>query len=641
MANVLKMAIVEAIRRLHALEWSARRIADELGIDRGTVGRYLKLPLEEAKPAISPPGAGDSKPATFPGLPGPLDEQSGRADRAATGGISNPAISPPGSELADRAAKAACPPGGSSGRTGSAGTSFRPGRRSHCEPYREVILAKLDQGLSGQRIYQDLIEQGFAGSYDSVKRFVRGLRGPSLPMRRMECAAGEEVQVDFGTGAPIVTPEGKRRKTWVFRMVLSHSRKAYSEATYRQTTEDFLRCLENAFWHFGGVTKTIVIDNLRAAVAHPDWFDPELVPKLASFCRHYGTVILPTKPRTPRHKGKIEAGVKYVKNNGLKGRVFKSLDEENRHLAWWESSVADTRIHGTTKRQVGKVFHEVERPALLPLPAERFASFQEAQRKVSRDGHVEVAKAYYSVPPEYLGRTVWVRWDARLVRVFNARFEQIALHVRHEQGRFSTDARHIPPEKINGIERGAAYLLNKVSVIGPHARQWAEAMLYARGIEGTRVLQGLAALARRHTSDELENACKTALSHGAWRLRTLRQLLKHKASERQQTLPFLDEHPIIRPLDDYAGVVAAALARKADSDMRFSRHGWTKECAADDQNGPGSVGHRGTADILPPRPGYPSSGCSPAEPDSVSPDPSSVVRPDSSHHSQEEKHNDE
>ena len=97
--------------------------------------------------------------------------------------------------------------------------------------------------------------------------------------------------MDFGTGAPVITPDGKRRKTNVFRIVLSHSRKAYSEATFTQTAEDFFRCLENAFVHFGGVPKTLVIDNLRAAVAQPDWFDPELTPKVQSFCRHYGTVI--------------------------------------------------------------------------------------------------------------------------------------------------------------------------------------------------------------------------------------------------------------------------------------------------------------------------------------------------------------
>jgi transposase len=336
-----------------------------------------------------------------------------------------------------------------------------------------VIRAKLDQGLSAQRIYQDLAsEHGAQVSYDSVKRFVRrlGTRTP-LPFRRMECAAGEEAQVDFGTGAPLVGPEGKRWKSYVFRIVLSHSRKAYSEATRTQKTEDFLGGLENAFRHFGGVPRTLVIDNLRAAVAHPDWFDPELTPKVQAFCRHYGTVILPTKVYTPRHKGKVEAGVKYVKRNGLQGRTFESLEAENRFLQDWEANVADRRIHGTTKRQVGQVFEEVERAALLPLPRERFPQFHEARRKVNRDEHVEVAKAYYSAPPEYLGREVWVRWDARLVRIFNQHFEQIALHVRHEQGRFSTQAAHVAPEKISGLERGAAWLLNQVSAVGPQTRQ--------------------------------------------------------------------------------------------------------------------------------------------------------------------------
>lgn len=383
-------------------------------------------------------------------------------------------------------------------------------------------------------------------------------------MRRMECPPGEEAQVDFGTGAPLVGPNGKRRKTHVFRIVLSHSRKAYSEATHRQTTEDFIRCLENAFRYFGGCPAVLVIDNLRAAVKHPDWFDPELVPKLQAFCRHYGVVVLPTRPYTPRHKGKVESGVKYVQNNALKARTFPSLEKQNEHLAHWESTVADTRIHGTIRRQVGKLFHEVERPALRPLPLERFPCFQEAPRKVSRDGHVEVAKAYYSVPPEYLGRTVWARWDARLVRIFNRRFEQLAVHLRQEPGRFSTHPQHLAPEKISGLERGAEYLLTKIRAIGPHAHQWAQAMLHARGIEGTRVLQGLISLTRRHPSEALEKACKTALSHGAFHLRTLRQLIGRQA-DRQMPLPFLDAHPIIRPLDDYAAVVGAARDRDRKS----------------------------------------------------------------------------
>jgi transposase len=166
----------------------------------------------------------------------------------------------------------------------------RAGRQSECERFRDVILEMLERDLSAQRIYQDLVaEHGFKASYDSVKRFVRKLsnRRP-LPMRRLECLPGEEAQVDFGTGAPVIDANGKRRKTHVFRIVLSHSRKAYSEVTYRQTTEDFITCVENAFRHFGGCPKTLVIDNLRAAVKHPDWFEPELVPKLKAFCAHYG-----------------------------------------------------------------------------------------------------------------------------------------------------------------------------------------------------------------------------------------------------------------------------------------------------------------------------------------------------------------
>jgi len=327
--------------------------------------------------------------------------------------------------------------------------------------------------------------------------------------------------------------------------------------------------------------------------------------------------------------------VKYVQNNALKAKKFTSLQQQNDHLTHWEAAVADTRIHGTTRRHVGRVFVESERPALRPLPRERFPCFQEAPRKVNRDGHVEVAKAYYSVPPEYLGRSVWARWDARLVRIFNQRFQQIAVHVRHEQGRFSTHAQHLAPEKINGLERGAAYLLTRIRSIGPHTHQWAEAMLHARGIEGTRVLQGVLSLTRRHPHPALEKACEIALSHGAFHLRTLRQLIGRQA-QRQTTMSFLDEHPIIRPLADYAGVVAAALARKADSELRFLRHPSGVRGGPEEES-PGSIGRQGSStSSTRPRSDYPSSGCSPAEPDSVSPDSSSVVAPSVSHHLKKE-----
>lgn len=597
MPNLLKMAKVQSILSLYAQGRSQREIARTLKVDRGTVRKYLLLGLSGAKPANAPAGCEGSKPAAPGTSHGPADLPSGASD-------SKPANAPLGS----------------------------PGPQSKCAPYRDVILAKAAEGLSAQRIYQDLAAEGAPLSYDSVRRYLCRLRqGRPLPLRRMECAAGQEAQVDFGTGAPVVGADGKRRRTHVFRIVLSHSRKGYSEATYRQTTNDFLTALENAFRHFGGVPKTLVIDNLKAAVKQPDWFDPELTPKVQAFCQHYGTVILPTKPYMPRHKGKVEAGVKYVQNNALARRTFNSLDAQNQHLAQWEATIADTRIHGTTKQQVGKVFMEVERTALLPLARELFPNFQEAQRKVNRDGHVEVAKAYYSAPPEYLGRTVWVRWDARLVRVFNHRFEQIALHVRHSPGRFSTLGEHLAAEKINGIERGAEYLLGKVRNLGDHPHDWAQAMLHARGIEGTRVLQGLLALARKHSPQSLEYACKTALAHGVYRLRALRQLLKHHAPA-QEPLPFLEEHPIIRPLDDYAALIAQAIHRQADRPSLgegFRRHGSGVRALYEESPDRANDQSSSTFSTRP-RSGYPSSGCSSAEPDSVSPDHSTLVRPSSS-----------
>ena len=306
--------------------------------------------------------------------------------------------------------------------------------------------------------------------------------------------------------------------------------------------------------------QTLVIDNLKAAVTKADWFDPELNPKIQSFCAHYDTVILPTKPRTPRHKGKVERGVDYVQENALKGRTFTSLSEQNRHLFDWETHVADTRIHGTTRQQVKKAF-EREKPTLRSLPMARFACFQEARRKVNRDGHVEVDKAYYSAPPEYVGREVWARWDSRVVRIFNGRFEQIAIHTRHEPGRFSTADRHIPSRKRSGIERGATYLLRKTELIGSHTGAWAAQMVHQRGIEGVRVLMGLLSLAKRHSADRIEQACELASTHGAYRLRTIRELIKRQG-DRQERFAFIDEHPIIRSLSDYGDLVHTAFTKE-------------------------------------------------------------------------------
>ena len=231
MANHLEVQTQNAIGALKKQGWSQRRIARELGINRETVARYWQAP-DSSKPAISTPGdlAGEvgvgSKPAHS--TPGPLGAES-----------------PPFFSLPDAAWIEPVPTVASLGLGG---------RQSLCEPFAQPIQVQVEAGLTAQRIYQDLVvEHAFAGSYQSVKRFVRRLtKTLPKPVCRIEVQPGEEAQVDFGAGAPLVDEQGHRRRTWIFRIVLSYSRKGYCEAVLRQDTETFIRALENAFRHFGG-----------------------------------------------------------------------------------------------------------------------------------------------------------------------------------------------------------------------------------------------------------------------------------------------------------------------------------------------------------------------------------------------------
>jgi transposase len=531
MANQLAMDKVQAIKSLEAAGLSERQIASTLSISRKAVRRHLGR--DGSKDTKAPTGKAPT------GSPGPKDTTS--AHRV---GDPKDTKAPTGSVIVEPALQAP-----------SARSS-----RSLCQAYQQSIVTKLSAGLTAQRIYQDLRdEQGFTGKYHSVRRYVRLLSERSeFAFRRIEVEPGYEIQVDYGTGARCQDAEGKWFKTHVFRLVLSHSRKGYSEAVRRLTTESFIRSLENAFWALGGVPRIVVFDNAKAVVTQADWYDPDLNPKIVEFCRHYGFTLLPTRPRTPRHKGKVERGVGYVQSNALRGRVFNSLAEQNEHLRQWERTVADTRIHGTTKKHVGQLYESVERAALGPLPKERFPFYEEGKRRVSRDGHIEVQRSFYSTPPEYLGCEVWVRWNEQVVRILNHRFEQIAMHCRKEPGRFSTLSEHLASEKISSVERGAAYLLGKIGLLGPHSLRWAEAALAENGVAGMRSIQGLMALSRKYEAAVIEAACDQAWRSRAFRYRTVKDLLKRKSAT-QQTLEFIEAHPVIRPMSEYAEFLKNAI----------------------------------------------------------------------------------
>ncbi len=420
----------------------------------------------------------------------------------------------------------------------------KKGPVSQCEPHRDRIKEAYQSGLSIERIHQDLkTDYAFTGSYHSIRRFVKTLEiNEPERVHRMECEPGQEAQIDYGT---LYLPMGENRrlkKVHVLLVTLSHSRKAYVEAVLKQNTESFLRSLENAFRHFGGVPQQLCPDNLKAAVIRADWYEPELNPKLRSFAEHYGTVIMPARPYRPTDKGKVESGVKYVKNNALKGKDFESLAQVNEHLQWWTAKIADKRIHGTTKRQVHTCFETSEKSALKALPQSLFPSFEEGRRSVHRDSYIEVRGAYYEVPAQYIGKQVWVRWDSSMVRVFDAKMQPVTSHARLEKGRYT---RVLGVGGCRGtVEQSVGYFRNKVIAMGEHTLTWADAMIASDKDRALRRLQGLLSFKGKYPKAQINQAARKACIHGQYTLRDLRRWIE--TSHDQETFSFLQQHELIR-----------------------------------------------------------------------------------------------
>jgi len=293
---------------------------------------------------------------------------------------------------------------------------------SQCEPFLEFIEQSLAKGRNAKAIWQDLVDDhGFTGRYSSVKRFVRKLQGGATePRAVIATPPGEEAQVDYGAG-PMVRDEhtGRYRRTRLFVLTLGYSRKSVRLLVWQSSTRVWAELHERAFRRLGGVPRLIILDNLGEGVLKPDSYDPIANPLFADLLAHYGASAIPCRVGDPDRKGKVERGVGHAKQTPLKGKRFESLTAQT-YLDRWEEHWADTRIHGTTKRQVAAMFAE-EKPALLPLPVEPFRFYQFGERGVNLDGCVEVDAAYYSTPPGWIGRQVKVQWDERTVRVLDPR----------------------------------------------------------------------------------------------------------------------------------------------------------------------------------------------------------------------------
>jgi transposase len=536
MSNVLDDHKQQQVVGLGRLGWSLRRIEAATGVRRETASDYLKaagIPVRGrgGRPRVWPP-----KPATTPGV--------------STDPTAKPAIS-------DEVSTDSDPPNPATTSEVSTdlAAGLRPGRApsaSACEPYRDFIAEALRLGRNAMAIWQDLVEDhGFTARYASVRRFVVTLRGTSSPEARVviTTAPGEEGQVDYGDGPMVRHPQtGKYRRTRLFVLTLGHSRKAVRLLVWHSSTQVWAELHERAFRRLGGTVRVIVLDNLKEGVLTPDIYDPALNPLYRDVLTHYGVVALPCRVGDPDRKGKVEAGVGHAKKTPLRGLRFESLDQAQAYLDRWEAHWADTRIHGTTKRQVAAMFAE-EQPALGPLPLEPFRYYRFGVRTVHLDGCVEVDAAYYGAPPGWIGRRVDVQWNDLFVRLLDPKTGQLLReHVRAPRGWHRIEdadrSRRTPPKTVA--------LLEAAMRVGPSVSALCDHIHRHEGEAGVRRILGVLALAKKHGPAVVEDAAKAALDLGVPTYRFLRRYLDRRPPV-PLTLRQVD--PLIRQLTLYRDLI--------------------------------------------------------------------------------------
>jgi transposase len=407
-------------------------------------------------------------------------------------------------------------------------TRATPRAPSSVEPYRAVVTDLRQRGVEIATIFQRLRdEHGYRGSYASVHRFVRSLEPPAPDVTiRIERPPGEEAQVDFGYAGLMLDANGQRHRAWAFVMTLSYSRHQYVEFVFDQTVETWLALHQHAFECFGGVPRKVVLDNLKAGIVTACFDDPQVQRAYRDCAEHYGFLIAPCRVRQPQEKGKVENGVHYLERSFLAGCEVAHLTDNNVKVLAWVEQIAGLRIHGTTRWQPLVQFQQVERAALLPLPPTPFELATWKQAKLHRDCHIQFDQAYYSAPFRYVGQTLWVRGDARTVRLY-ADYTLVATHPRATTpGQRVTNLDHLPAEKADALTLTPARCRDEATQIGPDTLQVVNHLLDEQPLDRLRSVRKLLRLAHTYTPTRLEQACTRALRFETVSYVSVKQILQ-------------------------------------------------------------------------------------------------------------------
>jgi len=303
---------------------------------------------------------------------------------------------------------------------------------------------------------------------------------------------------------------------------MGHSRVSYVQYVTDEKIETLIECHLNAFKYFGGMPEYVKIDNLKAAILEANFYEPVYQQLYKSFADYYGFKPIPCRVYSPNDKGKVESGIKYVKNNFFIGRKFNGGNDLDKKLRNWLDNRCNARIHGTTRKVPREVFDAQEKHMLKPLPASEFKMLTVGSRKVYHDCHIYVGYNYYSVPFEYVGKEVEIELSDKMLRIFY-QGKEIAIHAKPEgRGNFSTNEAHYPKYKMMSQTECQEKYQAKMNKIGPYAEQLFFAVIEKHPRDWGKIVQGVLSLEKSYQKEIVELSCKRALAYGALSYRIIK-----------------------------------------------------------------------------------------------------------------------
>ncbi len=398
--------------------------------------------------------------------------------------------------------------------------------------------------LSIVKIEELLARRGVVVPYRTLHRFATqrcGYRAKETTVRVDDGEPGVELQVDFGHMGYLLDPvDGRRRKVHALIFTAVVSRHMFVWLTYAQTLTAVIAGCEAAWAFFGGVFKVLIPDNLKAVVTDPDAVNPTLSVGWLDYAQHAGFATDPARVRSPKDKPRVERAVQYVRGSFWAGEDFTDLADAQARAQAWCSGRAGMRKHGTTQARPLEVFTGLELPVLLPVPAP-YDQPVFTRVKVHRDYHVEVAKALYSVPEQFLGQHLDARADSELVTLYTTGTgggRLVKTHPRQAPGQRSTDRADLPEHKAGYALRDLAALVATCAGHGPNIGIYAERILddplpWTR----MRAVYRLLGLVRRYGPGPVDQACSRSLDLDVVAVGKIASMLDRACETNEPALP--------------------------------------------------------------------------------------------------------